>query len=44
MNASNKEVTFVGTGIPPGCMSKVCGSVAWAFPMQRDSKGQPTHS
>lgn len=23
---------------------KVCGSVVWAFPMQRHSKGQPTHS
>lgn len=44
MIASNKEVTFVGTGIPPGCVSKVCGSVVWAFLMQRDSKGQPTHS
>lgn len=44
MNASNKEVAFVGTGIPPGCMGKVCGSVVWALPMQRDSKGQPTHS
>lgn len=28
----------------PGCVGKVCGSVVWAFPIQRGSKGQPTHS
>lgn len=44
MNASNKEVAFVGTGIPPGWVDKVCGSVVWALPIQRESKGQPTHS
>lgn len=26
------------------CVWKVCGSVVWAFPIQQDSKGQPTHS
>lgn len=41
----NKEMLpFVESGIPPGCVGKVCGSVVWAFPIQRDSKGQPTQS
>lgn len=44
MNASIKEVAFVGTGIPPGWVGKVCGSVVWALPIQKESKGQPTHS
>lgn len=44
MNTFNKEVPFVESGIPPGCVGKVCGSVVWAFPIQMDSKGQPTHS
>lgn len=44
MNRFNKEMPFVECGIPPGCVGKVCGSVVWAFPIQRASKGQPTHS
>lgn len=27
MNALNKEMPFVESGIPPGCVRKVCGSV-----------------
>lgn len=44
MHTFKKEMPFVECGIPPGCVGKVCGSVVWAFPIQRGSKGQPTHS
>lgn len=44
MSTFNKEVLFVEIGIPPGCVGKVCGCVVWAFPIQQNSKGQPTHS
>ena len=44
MSVFHWGLALVERRIPPGCVGKVCGSVVWAFPIQRGTKGQPTHS